>query len=121
MADMPEPGQEHDEEVIVPHFKMIISYDVLPNNHDNYYQFILGEMVPAMQEMGVYMTEAWHTAYGEYPIRMVSFVAEDIDTIHSMLDSSRWHELENRLMSYIRNYTRKIVEYRQGFQFISNQ
>ena len=120
MADMPEPEQnEENEEVIIPHFKMILSYDVLPNNHDNYYQFILGEMVPAMQEMGVYMTEAWHTAYGEYPIRMVSFVSEEIETINSMLSSERWNDLETRLMSYIRNYSRKVIEYRQGFQFIS--
>ena len=119
MADMPEPDQEENEEVIVPHFKMILAYDVLPNSHDNYYQFILGEMVPAMQEMGVYMTEAWHTAYGEYPIRMVSFVSEEIDTINSMLGSDRWNDLETRLMSYIRNYSRKVIEYRQGFQFIS--
>ena len=120
MADMPEPEQnEENEEVIIPHFKMILSYDVLPNNHDNYYQFILGEMVPAMQEMGVYMTEAWHTAYGEYPIRMISFVSEEIETINSMLGSDRWNDLETRLMSYIRNYCRKVIEYRQGFQFIS--
>jgi hypothetical protein len=45
MSDMPEPDQEENEEVIVPHFKMILAYDVLPNNHDNYYQFILGEML----------------------------------------------------------------------------
>ncbi len=120
MADMPETEQnEENEEVIIPHFKMILSYDVLPNNHDNYYQFILGEMVPAMQEMGVYMTEAWHTAYGEYPIRMVSFVSEEIETINNMLSSDRWNDLETRLMSYIRNYSRKVIEYRQGFQFIS--
>jgi hypothetical protein len=119
MADMPEPEHEENEQVIIPHFKMIISYDVLPSSHENYYQFVLGEMVPAMQEMGVYMTEAWHTAYGEYPIRMVSFVSEDIETINDMLGSDRWQDLETRLQSFIRNYSRKIVEYRQGFQFIS--
>src|SRR5512138_3670718 len=111
--------QNQESEVIIPRYKMIMSYDVLPNSHDTYYQFILGEMVPAMQEMGVYMTEAWHTAYGEYPIRMISFVSEEIETINSMLDSDRWNDLETRLLSFIRNYTRKVVEYRQGFQFIS--
>ena len=50
---------------------------------------MISEMVPAMQEMGVYMTEAWHTAYGEYPIRMVSFVSEEIETIRSGISSRR--------------------------------
>jgi len=120
VAELPEQDREdHESEVIVPRYKMIVAYDVLPSNHDNYYQFVLGEMVPAMQEMGVYMTEAWHTAYGEYPVRMVSFVAEDIETIYGMLDSDRWHDLEGRLMAFIRNYKRKVVAYRQGFQFIN--
>jgi len=123
MDELPEQDHEHkheDEEanVIVPRYKMIVSYDVIPSTQDSYYQFVLGEMVPAMQEMGVYMTEAWHTAYGEYPIRMVTFVAEEVDIIYDMLDSERWGDLETRLLSFIRNYTRKVVPYRQGFQFI---
>jgi hypothetical protein len=121
MPDLPDNEYESDDtdaEVIVPRFKMIVSYDLIPSTQDSYYQFVLGEMVPAMQEMGVYMTEAWHTAYGEYPVRMVSFVAEEFDTINEMLESQRWHDLETRLQNYIRNYTRKVVEYRQGFQFV---
>ncbi len=120
MDDFPE--QERDEEgaeVITPHFKMIWSYDVIPASQENHYQFLLGEMVPALQEMGVYMTEAWHTAYGEYPIRMLSFVTQDLDTLSDMLESQRWHDLEGRFQSYIRNFSRKIVAYRQGFQFVS--
>lgn len=110
--------RDQESEVIIPRYKMIMSYDVLPNSHDTYYQFILGELVPAMQEMGIYMTEAWHTAYGDYPIRMSGFVAEDYETIQGMLDSQRWQDLENQLRSYVRNYSRIIVEYRQGFQFV---
>lgn len=120
MAELPEQDREdHESEIIVPRYKMIVAYDMLPSNNDNYLQFVLGELVPAMQEMGVYMTEAWHTGYGEYPIRMVSFVAEDIETIYGMLDSDRWRDLEGRLMSFIRSYKRKVVAYKQGFQFIS--
>jgi hypothetical protein len=124
MDDMPEPDQDREDEeanIIVPRFKMIVAYDVIPSSQDNYYQFVLGEMVPAMQEMGVYMTEAWHTAYGEYPIRMVTFVAEESDIIYDMLESDRWNDLETRLLGFIRNYTRKVVPYRQGFQFIMSK
>jgi hypothetical protein len=125
MDELPEQDHEHEHEdeeanVIVPRYKMIVSYDVIPSTQDSYYQFVLGEMVPAMQEMGVYMTEAWHTAYGEYPIRMVTFVAEEVDIIYDMLESERWGDLETRLLSFIRNYTRKVVPYKQGFQFIQN-
>jgi len=124
MDDMPEQDQDREDEeanIIIPRIKMIVSYDVIPSSQDNYYQFVLGEMVPAMQEMGVYMTEAWHTAYGEYPIRMVTFVAEEPEIVYDMLESDRWNDLETRLLGFIRNYTRKVVAYRQGFQFIMSK
>ncbi|HEC22322.1 MAG TPA: hypothetical protein ENI95_05330 [Chloroflexi bacterium] len=104
--------------IIIPRYKMIISFDVIPSNHDRYYQFILGEFVPALQEMGVYMTEAWHTAYGDYPLRMASFVTEDLDTLENLLESERWRMLESQLKRYVSNYSRKIVAYRRGFQFV---
>ncbi len=109
---------EERPEVIIPRFKLVVSYDIAVPTHESYYQFILGELVPAMQEMGVYMIEAWHTAYGEYPLRMATFVAEDYSTIQRMLESDRWNALENELLTYVRNYSRKIVAYRQGFQFV---
>lgn len=109
---------EEQPEVIFPRYKLIVSYDIAVPTQESYYQFVLGELVPAMQEMGVYMTEAWHTAYGEYPLRMATFVAEEYTTIQSMLDSDRWLALENELQGYVRNYSRMIIAYRQGFQFV---
>jgi hypothetical protein len=112
---------DEDPEVIIPRYKMIISYDVALPTQESYYQFIISELVPAMQEMGVYMTEAWHTAFGAYPLRMAAFVAEDFDTIERMLESDRWQELENQFRAYVRNYSMKVIPYRQGFQFVRAQ
>jgi hypothetical protein len=117
-SDFPDAGNEEAQpEVIVPRYKMIVSYDVNPSTQDGYYQFIMTEFVPALQEMGLYMTEAWHTAYGNYPIRMVSFVSEDYETIENTLSSTRWVELEQRLQTFVENYSTRVVQYRQGFQF----
>jgi hypothetical protein len=109
---------DEEPQVIIPRYKMIITYDMLPGNNEPYYQFVLGEMIPAMQEMKIYMTEAWHTAYGDYPLRMATFVAEDYATIEDMLTSARWQELESRMQSFVQNYSHRIVAYRRGFQFI---
>jgi hypothetical protein len=111
---------DEEPDVIIPQYKMIFAYDIATSSNDSYLQFVLGEMIPAMQEMGVYMTEAWHTGYGEYPLRMVVFVAEDIETIQSMLASDRWEEIEGQFMTFVKSYTRKVISYRQGFQFIQN-
>ena len=69
--------------------------------------------------MEIYMSEAWHTAYGDYPIRLLNFVVEDYETITDALSSERWEELEEKLRHYVMNYTRKIISYQYGVQFIS--
>ena len=94
---------------IVPRFKLLLSYDIDPSDSETYYQFILGEFVPAVQGMGLYMLEAWHTAYGSYPIRLIGFVAEDIETINDALGSSAYQSLEDKLLEYTTNYKRRIV------------
>lgn len=104
-------------EQFIPQYKMIVTYDILPGTRDTYQQFILGELVPAMQEMGLYMIEAWHTAYGNYPLRQASFVTKDMDTLRTALTSERWGDLEARFLTFVRNYAYKIVHFREGFQF----
>lgn len=103
---------------IVPRYKIIVSYDVLPSNQENYFRFAMNEFIPILQEMGLYMTESWHTAYGDYPLRMAVFVSEDLESIEQLLRSERWQELESRFLTYVNNYSIHVVAYRQGFQFI---
>lgn len=110
------PG--HGSGFIIPRYKMILSYDVPPASYESYYRFILNELVPALQQEGLYMVEVWHTAYGDYPLRMAGFVAEDLQTIRDLLASDRWRDLERRFLEYVHNYSRQIVRYRQGFQFV---
>jgi len=107
-----------EPQMIIPRYKMIMLYDIQPGRREMYYEFVLGEFVPALQEMGIYIAEAWQTAHGEHPDRMASFVAEDYDTIEDAINSRRWFDLDERFRRYVTNYTLKIVPYRPGFQFI---
>ena len=98
--------------------KLILTYDIIAETQDRYYQYMLGEMVPAAQALGLHMSGAWHTAYGDYPIRLVEFIAEDYDTLTTVLTGSAWERLENHLQEYVANYKRKIVRLRDDqFQF----
>ena len=110
---------DNDKQVIVPRFKMIVAYDVRPSLQDEYYQFVLTEFVPALQDLGIYMTEAWHTAYGDYPMRMLSFVAEEYQILDDLLSSTDWVDLEEELQSFVRNYSMRVIKYHPGFQFIN--
>ncbi len=96
--------------------KMLISYDVVPELQQAYYEFVLGEMIPSAQSMGLVLNEAWHTAYGHYPIRLNGFVAKDRATLDRILASTEWRQLEDKLKRFVTDFARKIVPYREGFQ-----
>ena len=97
--------------------KMLLSYDIIPELQQAYYEFVLGEMVPAAQAMGLMLSDAWHTAYGDYPVRLNGFVAKDRATLNTILSGSEWKQMEEKLQRFVSEYRRKIVPYRDGFQF----
>ena len=57
--------------------KLLLSYNIKPNREAEYYRFVLGEFLPELQSVGLLMDEGWHTAYGDYPIRLLVFRTQD--------------------------------------------
>lgn len=104
-------------ETITPRYKLLITYDILPDRQDAYYRYVLGEFVPALRIMGIHMTSAWHVAYGNYPQRQLVFVTESWDVLQTAMHSTRFQNLEDRLKTYTEHYNRKVVNYLDRFQF----
>jgi hypothetical protein len=97
--------------------KLLLTYDPLPGRREAYFEFVLGQFVPGLEQLGLHMSEAWHTAYGDYPLRLTGFVANDEDTLQRVLDSQAFRSLEDRLLEFVVNYERRVVPVRQRFQF----
>lgn len=102
---------------MTPEYKLLISYDILPEKQEGYYRYVLGEFVPAMRTMGLHMVNAWHIAYGDYPSRQLEFSIETYDIWLKVSDNPRWKRLEERLQGYTESYSRKLIYYKAGFQF----
>ena len=102
---------------VIPRFKLILFYDVLPDRSEEYQQFVTTELVPMIQSMGLYMFRVFHTSWGDCPMRQAEFVAENLETVHLMFADGQWQALEERLQHYVTNYQRKLVRFRPGFQF----
>jgi hypothetical protein len=100
-----------------PRAKLLMFYDIIPETQQAYYEFILREFIPHLQELGLVVTQAWHTAYGNYPVRMTAFVAPDMDTVRRALASPEWKDLNERLEPFVTHLSYKVVRYREGFQF----
>jgi hypothetical protein len=96
--------------------KLLLNYDVKDNMSEEYRQFILGDFLPAVQKMGLAVTEVWLTAYGDYPERQTELVSRDEETMWRVLNSEEWLELEGRLREFVDGFERKVIPYQPGFQ-----
>ena len=96
--------------------KLLLTYNVNDDSSEDYRQFVTGEFVPAVQKLGLAVTQVWYTAYGDYPERQTELVSRDEDTMWGVLASDEWTELENRLKEYVNDFGRKVIKYQPGFQ-----
>lgn len=96
--------------------KLLLSYNIRPGNSQAYYEFVLGRYVPIMQALGFEMSEAWHTAYGDYPNRLVGFVSRDRELMMELFHNETWLELNEQLMEHVTDFSYKVVPYALGFQ-----
>lgn len=96
--------------------KLLLTYDVIQERQQEYYQFMMGRFVPALQSKGFQMSEAWHTAYGDFPDRLIGFVCRDETTMNDLLESDVWLSLNDELEGFVTGFDYKIVPYKGGFQ-----
>ena len=97
-------------------YKILLSYDIKEQSSQAYYQFVLGEYVPAMQAFGFQMSEAWHTAFGDAPNRLIGFVCSDYQKMDDLVDDEKWLHLNIELEKYVDDFSYKVIPYRGGFQ-----
>ncbi len=97
--------------------KLLMVYDIKPEREAEYYRYMLGEFLPALQNMGLMMVEGWHTAYGTYPMRLFAFRAEDEAHLQEIIHMDEWFEAKEKLLKLVRNYEERIVRAKNTFQF----
>lgn len=99
--------------------KLILNYDVVNTDGQEYYRFVMGKYLPEMQKLGFEMLEAWtHSwdAEGDLPNRVIELVCRDSADMDSLLDSDEWEALNDELDQYIANFSYKFLPYRAGVQ-----
>jgi hypothetical protein len=96
--------------------KLIMTWDITPGREQEYFEFVVREFIPQVQQLGMELKDAWLTMYGDQPQIMASAQMSDLETMQGTLDSKEWQGLVNRLLDYVENYEYKIVSARSGFQ-----
>jgi hypothetical protein len=97
--------------------KLLLVYNIKPNFESEYYRYVLSEFLPALQNAGLYMVEGWHTAYGDYPVRMIGFQSNSGGDVRQILQGIEWKEAKIKLLEYVQDYEERIVTTKNMFQF----
>ncbi len=98
--------------------KLLMTYDIIPGQEQEYFEFVVREFVPGLQRIGLQPTEAWYTTYGERPQFLTGAVTNDIEAMKQALESETWGDLKAGLLEYATNFKSKVVSSRAGFQMI---
>jgi len=96
--------------------KLLLSWDMIEGREQEYFEFLVRDFVPGIQNLGIQPTEAWYTTYGTGPQMLTGGVAEDMPTLKKALSSDEWRDLRERLLGYVSNFRTKIVRATGGFQ-----
>ncbi len=97
--------------------KLLLTYNITLHRQDAYLRFIVDEFIPTLQTLGLTNKGVWHTAYGDYPIRLLVFVSETPEKMQRALDSETWVEMEKKLKTFVADYARRVVPNEPYFQF----
>lgn len=97
--------------------KLILTWDILPEKDQEYFEFVVREFLPGVQRLGFDLSDAWATVYGSRPQILVGAVLPSISKARQVLRSAEWKTLNSQLKDYVHNYDQKVVESRTGFQF----
>lgn len=99
--------------------KLLMNWDIKPGRDQEYFEFVVREWVPGVQRLGLKPTGAWYTVYSrskDTPQMLTEGIADDMETMRDILESTDWSELYDKLQQYVHNYKQKIVHVTGGFQ-----
>lgn len=103
-------AEKHD------YYKLILTYDIETDAEASYYPYMLGKYVPAMQQKGLEMLEAWSTSWGNGPGRQVVFGCRSREVVDELREDDGWHDLNDGLQEFIVDFEYRVVPFRQGYQ-----
>lgn len=93
-----------------------MSWDILHDREQEYFEFVISEFIPEIKQLGIRPVDAWYTMYGNHPQIMVSARSRSQAALNLTLASQEWTQLRDNLLTYVDNFTYKIIPARSSFQ-----
>jgi len=97
--------------------KVIMSWDIIPGREQEYFEFVVRNFMPGVQKLGMALSDAWVTIYGDHPQILVGAVVPGLKKAQEIVESEEWELLNQQLRDYVTNYDLKLARLEGGFQF----
>jgi hypothetical protein len=96
--------------------KLLMSWNIQSGYEDESLEFIWRDLGPSLAALGIRITDAWYTYYGDHPQILIGGVAESLERMQGILSSDEWRRLREKLLAHVSDYKQKIVHASGGFQ-----
>lgn len=97
--------------------KLIMTWDIQAGKEQDYFEFIGRHFIPTVTDLGLDLSDAWLTIFGQQPQILVSAVVPSQQEAYTIVLSQEWQVLHDTLLDFVDNYTLKIVPLKGAFQF----
>ena len=82
---------------------------VIPDRTKDYEKFIIKDFIPGLNRMGIQIVAGWTVIIGAYTEILLEGVSNDLDLLEQALKQSKYKELSDNLLSYVKGYKTKIL------------
>jgi hypothetical protein len=98
------------------HYKLLLSWDILPGREQEYFEFVVREFIPGIQTLGLEPSDAWLTIYGDQPQILTGVQISNLNSLNNIISSEEWDGMIAKLLDYVENLEIKTVKAKPGFQ-----
>jgi hypothetical protein len=96
--------------------KVIMRWNVRQEMESEYFEFLVHELIPSMNKLGISDIQVWYTAYGTCEQKMAEGVMDSTDAMLRVMQTDEWAELTDKLQEFVLDYNQKVIAGTRGFQ-----
>ena len=100
----------------MPAVKLLMTWDILPGKEQEYFEFHIREFIPALENIGLNLNEAWITVYGKGPKLAAEAVLDNLEKAMNLINSSGWDDLSMQLGDFAENFDYKVIPAKKSWQ-----
>jgi hypothetical protein len=96
--------------------KLLLTWDILPNLEQEYFEFVISDFLPEIKELGIRPADVWYTMYGDQPQIMIAAKTQSQASLNVVMASKEWQLLLEKLSGFVENFSYKVIPAQTGFQ-----